>query len=270
MVFGLGPGRTGTESLRLALIELGFGPTYHMREILFQEQGIPTYDDMQQWTEAAMGQEVDWYDLLGKDWGSGCDYPLSVFPEELHAAFPDAKFILTKRPGKGWYKSLTNTICGFSSEKYPNKFLQYLPFEPFRRFSKQTIMLDAVTKYKFAPGIADSWADLCSSEEIAIRALDEWNQKVESGGVVPLDKLFVFELGKHGYRELSEFLGVKEPSTPYPRVNSTNEIKFVIRMMWFAMFVIILGIVLSVGILIFIMKTIVNRRRGSSSSKKID
>ena len=29
-VIGLGAGRTGTESLKAALVELGFGPTYHM------------------------------------------------------------------------------------------------------------------------------------------------------------------------------------------------------------------------------------------------
>ena len=41
-VIGLGYGRTGTDSLLSALLELGFGPTYHMREALFEEQGIST------------------------------------------------------------------------------------------------------------------------------------------------------------------------------------------------------------------------------------
>ena len=41
-VIGLGYGRTGTDSLLSALLELGFGPTYHMREGLFEEQGIST------------------------------------------------------------------------------------------------------------------------------------------------------------------------------------------------------------------------------------
>mgnify|MGYP002829539126 CR=1 FL=1 len=38
-VFDLGPGRTGTDSLKLALEALGFGPTYHMKEALFEEAG---------------------------------------------------------------------------------------------------------------------------------------------------------------------------------------------------------------------------------------
>ena len=33
-VIGAGQGRTGTDSLRLALNELGVGPTYHMSQLL--------------------------------------------------------------------------------------------------------------------------------------------------------------------------------------------------------------------------------------------
>ena len=40
-VIGLGYGRTGTESLLTALIELGFGPTYHVKELILEEQDVP-------------------------------------------------------------------------------------------------------------------------------------------------------------------------------------------------------------------------------------
>ena len=40
-VIGAGQGRTGTDSLRLALNELGVGPTYHMSQLLGIEASRP-------------------------------------------------------------------------------------------------------------------------------------------------------------------------------------------------------------------------------------
>jgi hypothetical protein len=53
-VFGLGPGRTGTDSLKTALEELGFGPTYHMKEALFEEAGISTEGHFVTWHRAGV------------------------------------------------------------------------------------------------------------------------------------------------------------------------------------------------------------------------
>ena len=41
-------------------------------------------------------------------------------------------------------------------------------------------------------------------------------------------QLLVFELGKHGYAELAEFLGVEQPATPYPKSNASAEFKKII------------------------------------------
>ena len=192
-VFGLGPGRTGTDSLRVALVELGVGPTYHMKEALFEEAGISTEGHMEIWGAAANNQAVDFPALLA-DWPSGVDYPLSSFPEELLATFPDAKFILTKRPADKWFRSINATICGFTTERFPFSVLtSLLPFGPFARIKQQTPMMNALIKNKFAPGIADSWGDLCSSEATATAALEAWNAKVEM--TIPPEQLLVFELG---------------------------------------------------------------------------
>ena len=58
-VIGLGSGRTGTDSLKVALIELGFGPTYHMKEALFEEQGVSTSGHLALWESAAKGEAVN-------------------------------------------------------------------------------------------------------------------------------------------------------------------------------------------------------------------
>ena len=59
---------------------------------------------MEIWGAAANNQAVDFPALLA-DWPSGVDYPLSSFPEELLAAFPDALFILTNGSTKVYFAS---------------------------------------------------------------------------------------------------------------------------------------------------------------------
>ncbi len=114
-VFGLGPPRTGTDSLRVALTHLGFGPTYHMREVLFEDAGIPTGDDMEKWRQAGLGNDIhkNLAEIL-EPWRSGCDLPLMAFPDELLELHPDAKFILTVRPAEEWLASMSKTICQMS------------------------------------------------------------------------------------------------------------------------------------------------------------
>ena len=59
-----------------------------------------------------------------------------------------------------------------------------------------------------------------------MKAFKAWDAKVKA--TVPADQLLIFETGKHGYKELAAFLGVKEPTTPYPHTNSTAEFTFVL------------------------------------------
>ena len=104
-----------------------------------------------------------------REWPSGCDYPLSAFPEELLGAFPDAKFVLTKRPAAKWYASIKATICQMHGTWFMDT-VKMLPFFPFNRFKAQTPAVDAVTRNKYAPGVAgiQSWGDICQSEELGI------------------------------------------------------------------------------------------------------
>ena len=62
----------------------------------------------------------------------------------------------------------------------------------------------------------------------AVAAFKAWDAKVRAS--VPSHQLLVFETGKHGYKELAHFLGVKEPAEPYPRTNSRSEFAAVIAM----------------------------------------
>src|SRR6185312_13892981 len=101
-VIGAGLGRTGTSSLKLALELLGFGPCYHMTELIGHPDHLPL------WNAAAEGRG-DWKTIFA-DYGSTTDYPGCVFWRDLAAAFPDAKIILTLRDPEEWFASTQATV----------------------------------------------------------------------------------------------------------------------------------------------------------------
>jgi hypothetical protein len=111
-VLALGLGRTGTASLRSALIELGFTDTYHMMSasvenppdcIMWQDAFAAKYDGI-----GTFGRE-DWDQLLGHCQAI-CDWPAVAFAKELIEAYPDAKVVLNDRDIDSWYESTLKTV----------------------------------------------------------------------------------------------------------------------------------------------------------------
>jgi len=221
-VVGVGLGRTGTESLKQALIEMGFGPAYHMVEVLVEDQGVSTAGHIPLWHAAARGEHVDWAMML-KDFNSGCDWPMASFPEEMLKAFPDAKFVLTMRTKEQWWASIQSSICWVNTKtSWQFKVLTLLPIFPFSRIKEQSPMMDDIVKFKIRGGL-DSWDDLCkpANKELTLAAYDAHIEKVKK--LIPSNQLLVFETGKSTYADLADFLGVPVPSQTYPKVNSKAE-----------------------------------------------
>ena len=104
----------------------------HMKELLFEESGIPTFHHFRMYEAAAKGEKIDWREML-EAFNSGTDQPISSFPEELLHAFPDARFVLNLRPANAWYKSIQETVCFFSPQtSWAIQILAVpLPFAPF-------------------------------------------------------------------------------------------------------------------------------------------
>ena len=88
-VIGAGFGRTGTASLKLALEQLGFGPCYHMSEVLANAGHLGL------WNHVAAGKP-DW-DEIFKGYSSTTDFPASIYWRELADYYPEAKIILSLR-----------------------------------------------------------------------------------------------------------------------------------------------------------------------------
>jgi len=119
-VIGAGLGRTGTNSLKLAINALGFGPCCHMREVRADAARLVPL-----WAAAAAGKP-DWTAIF-EGFSSAVDWPSSGFVPELAAVYPQAKFILTTRSLESWLRSFSETIytARRSRERMPPEMLPW-------------------------------------------------------------------------------------------------------------------------------------------------
>lgn len=206
-VIGAGFGRTGTLSLKLALDQLGFGKTYHMRE-LFEHPG-----HAETWTRMAQGETPDWETLLA-GYGSVVDWPPALFWRELIAHYPDARVVLSVRDSQSWYESMTKTIFTAIGRAFPDgaEVPQLPPEVPQPMVSQIICAKTVITDRTFGGRFTDR--DHC------IAVYEAHNQAVQNE--VPADNLLVFDV-KQGWAPLCDFLGVAAPSEPFPRSNSADE-----------------------------------------------
>jgi hypothetical protein len=189
-VVGAGVGRTGTNSLKVALERLTGEPCHHMFEIVMDPSQAAL------WTEAFAGR-VDWA-TMPPGYGSLVDWPGASFWPELAAANPDALVLLSVREPEAWYTSASNTIFNVFSAAPP----ELAPwFETVRgmleeRFCAQlddrTAMMDAFVRH---------------------------NDAVRAG--VPADRLLEWT-PTDGWEPICERLGVDVPDEPFPQTNDTD------------------------------------------------
>ena len=105
-VIGAGLPRTATTTQMFALEQLGFGPCYHMRDLLADlETGLPLW-------EAAFEGNADWSAIFDGDRpiASTVDWPSAYYYRELLDYYPDAKVLLSARDADGWVSSMRGTI----------------------------------------------------------------------------------------------------------------------------------------------------------------
>ena len=87
-VIGTGLGRTGTESLKLALERLLGAPCYHMYEVLEHPEA------MKFWSAAGRGDMPNWNHVF-RGYNACVDWPAAAYWPEITAAFPDALVLLS-------------------------------------------------------------------------------------------------------------------------------------------------------------------------------
>ncbi len=197
-IVGAGFGRTGTLSLKLALEQLGFGPSYHMYELFNHHP-----DHIHQWDVAHQGKSVDW-DSLYTGYSASVDWPSCNLWKELSEFYPESKIIINVREPESWHTSVMNTI-------YPSSL---------RSIESDDPVLKELGEWLFRVIWDGVFNGRITDREYATSI---YNQHVENVlKNAPLDRLLVFD-GNQTWEPLCEFLGCPVPDQPFPRTNSTEE-----------------------------------------------
>ncbi len=190
---GAGLGRTGTNSLKIALERLLDGPCYHMFEVLHRP------DDVAIWHDATDGADVDWVQFFD-GWEAAVDFPVAPLFDQIAAAFPDAPVILSTRPGADWYASASATIFGAARVTA----------------GEDPGPLRTMVRAQFARWLG---ADL-DDAEATIAAFDAHNERVRA--TIPSDRLIEWQPGD-GWGPLCAGLEIAVPDEPFPHANSGED-----------------------------------------------
>lgn len=201
-VIGAGFGRTGTLSLKRALDDLGFGPTYHMEEVLRH----PSHID--RWLQYARTGTIDW-DALFADYRSAVDFPASCAWEQLATQYPEAKVVLTVRDPVRWWQSTVATIYPVRT-LFPRWLMRLAPIT--RHFIEMIdhLVWDGIFDGRF------------TDREHALSVFEHHITAVQS--TCPPDRLLVFDVAE-GWQPLCSFLEVPVPSLPFPHLNDAGVIR---------------------------------------------
>jgi len=193
---GVGIGRTGTNSLKLALEQLLDAPCHHMAEVFAQPSQIPM------WTAAAAG-EPDWPAIFD-GYAATVDWPGAAFWRQLVAEYPDAVVLLSKRESAdAWWKSANRTI-----------------FEVFNGATAPPPPM--VAWFETMRGLFAQAGIDPTDETSAKVGYERHLQAVRDE--VPAERLVEWTTGD-GWAPLCAALGVDVPDEPFPHVNTTDEFR---------------------------------------------
>lgn len=177
-----GLSKTGTTSLHRALGILGY---------------LSVHYDTVRLRDVVLGKSPNPNFRVYDDFDAVLDLPSAFFFEELIFAYPEAKIILTIRDESDWWQSIEKHFNMRSPLIDPEK-------DPFKLRLRNLVYGSAEAN------------EFCYRKKYR-----EHNQRVISS--VSPDKLLVLDVtaGK-GWSDLCSFLGVGEPSTPFPHSNKSE------------------------------------------------
>lgn len=205
-IFGIGYNKTGTTSLKAAMVELGF-VVGHQR----------TAEKMiQDWANRDFKRIIDYCKSAEffQDVPFSKPYTFVVLDHE----FPDSKFILTVRDSpEQWYNSLTK----FHAKKWGKN----------GRIPTKADLQNATYIYKGRPwdtkrlvfNVPDD--DPYHKETLIQHYVDYNNSVKEYFRHRPNDLLVLNVAEKHAYQKLCDFLGVEPVGKTFPWKNKTKEVK---------------------------------------------
>ncbi|PKY02384.1 hypothetical protein P168DRAFT_329309 [Aspergillus campestris IBT 28561] len=202
-VLAVGPSRSGTGSLRAALLQLGYDHCYHGLDIVDHPE-----DDLG-WHRLRLKRErggsltaADFDAVIGHCAGI-TDHVAAAFAPELIAAYPDAKVILNIRQDvDAWHQSVMEILDPLH-QSWTFWFRSWFCAELF--WMQQGF-------------IRGNWNIFYrgSFEKNSRSALDEHRRRVRR--LVHPDRLLEWDI-HDGWEPLCRFLGKPVPQTPFPTLN---------------------------------------------------
>ncbi len=198
-IVGAALGRTGTNSLKLALEELGFGPCHHMFEVRDNPEQLPY------WQAAARGELPDW-DRVFADFRACVDWPSARFWREIAAHYPDAKVLLTLRDAEKWFASVHATI-------YP-VIVSWRARESGHFRDTMEMAEEIIVKQTFGGRLDD--------RDHALAVYRAYEEEVRR--TIAPERLLAYDVAQ-GWEPLCAFLEVPVPDTPFPRTNTSEEFR---------------------------------------------
>jgi hypothetical protein len=193
--------------MKAALERLGFGPCYHMFEIMTNP------DHADRWLPvAADPTAVDWGRVF-QGYRSTQDWPASHFWRELAAVYPAAKVVLTVRDPDTWYPSLRRLLTegpGSRADQEGSASHE----SPIATMVKLAPLLTTIGRAYFGP----DWTtgEDVTNRDAVVAAFHRHTDAVRAG--VPAERLLVFDV-RQGWAPLCDFLAVPSPDEPFPRLN---------------------------------------------------
>lgn len=206
-ILALGVSRSGTDSLKRALEQLGYDHTYH---------GWDAIEDPEQlvfWYQALNAKfrggkkftRDDWDRMLG-NCRAVSDLPAILFAEELIEAYPEARVILSTRDVDSWYQSVLTTFEPMVRD-WPARFGHF--FHPVV-FQYEIFIIIYYCFFRGSP----------RKNGKAIYA--EHNDMIRR--LVPKERLLEYHV-REGWEPLCNWLGKDIPSKEMPNGNSSVEFR---------------------------------------------
>lgn len=204
-VIAVGPPRTGTTSIKAALLQLGFGRCMHMDE-LFNQPRLVDY-----WVELFDTGDTD-FDALFADYRSSTDFPGCLAYHELLERYPDARFIVNYRDPESWYASMLSTVYAVvpKTNEAKQALLAKGIAEP--RFRSIAKTLDLVNDYLLEGLFAGAFTDKEATLERYHRFFADLRD------AIPADRRLDYDV-REGWEPLCAFLQLPVPEGAFPVKN---------------------------------------------------
>jgi hypothetical protein len=173
--------------------------------------------DGERWLAAyGAGGDVDW-SVIFQGYRSTMDWPTIYFCEQLAAAYPDAKIVLTDRDRESWWESHAR-MFQVGAELDRDLTDEQRQWAEESGFARMQTALATIAMATFDGRVFD--------KAHCLRVFEQHYERVRH--TVPPERLLVYRV-QEGWEPLCRFLNGDVPDEPFPRVNVGDDLVYNIQ-----------------------------------------